>query len=112
MELVQFQNMKAEFDALNVNIVAVTVEDAVGIRRTRKRTKAAFDFVRDTNGQLMDLFGLRDDNPNPSGGSIPRSARILIDGNGKVLWLDRSDNYRVRPDVDNVLSSVRDKLQS
>ena len=112
IELVQLEKNKAQFDALNVTIVAVTVEDSTGIGRTRKMTDVSFDFVRDHEGKLMDLFGLRDTKANPSNGPIPRSARVLISPAGKILWLDRSENYRVRPTPEAVLKSLRSRLAS
>jgi len=110
VELVKLQKNKPAFDELGTSIVAVTVEDNDGMRKTMKRVGSGVAFIRDTEGQLMDLFGLRDQAPNPSGKSVPRSANILLRQDGQVLWVHNSPNYRVRLGPDDVLDAIKQRL--
>ena len=59
----------------------------------------------------MDLLGLRHKGGDPQGGDIARSASVLVDAGGTILWSSVADNYRVRPNPDEVLVAVRSAME-
>ena len=78
-------------------------------RAMAEKTKADYEFLSDEKYQLIDYFGVRHKNGGP-GGDIARSASFLLDNNGVVRWEYTTDNYRVRPKVQQILAEV-DKLK-
>ncbi len=39
--------------------------------------------------------------------ALPVPTSLLVDGEGKVLWMDQSENYQRRSDPDQVLSALK-----
>lgn len=60
---------------------------------------------------VTDSFGLRNTGYHtgiPGGAkALPVPTSILVDANGKVLWMDQSENYQRRSDPDYVLAGLR-----
>ena len=42
--------------------------------------------------------------------ALPVPTSLLVDANGKVLWMDQSENYQRRSDPDYVLAALRAHL--
>ena len=65
-------------------------------------------------GAVTDLFGLRNkgfhSGPPIGATALPVPTSILADGDGKVLWIDQSENYQRRSDPDYVLGALRRHL--
>lgn len=56
---------------------------------------------------LTDHFQIRDVGGNPVGGDIARPATILLAPDGRILWAHFADNYRVRPEPEELLGQVK-----
>lgn len=97
MELVQLQKNIDAFKNLGVEIIAVTTEGPQDLAKARSKVNAEYRIVQDQDMQLMGLFNLKDETPNPTGGDVFRSGKVLVSPEGEVLWLEYADNYRVRP---------------
>ncbi|MBT4522722.1 MAG: hypothetical protein HOC23_22210 [Halieaceae bacterium] len=41
---------------------------------------------------------------------LPAPTSMLVDADGKVLWMDQSENYQRRSDPDYVLAALRRSL--
>jgi peroxiredoxin len=54
----------------------------------------------------MDLFGLRHEKGGP-GGDVARPAVFLIDRQGRIVWRELTENWRVRVRPEQVLEQVR-----
>jgi peroxiredoxin len=69
--------------------------------------------VADPDLEIIRRYNLQNRNFTPKGGpfrdmAIP--ATILIDADGKVLWMSQADDFRVRSHPVNVLAGVRAAL--
>ena len=66
--------------------------------------------------EVTDRFGLRNQGrhsgpPRKMGAeALPVPTSLLVDANGKVLWMDQSENYQRRSDPDYVLAALREHL--
>ena len=66
--------------------------------------------------EVTDLFGLRNEGihsgppPPIAAKALPVPTSLLIDKNGKVLWMDQSENYQRRSDPDYVLGALHTHL--
>jgi peroxiredoxin len=65
---------------------------------------------------VIDAFGLRNQliHSGPTGegeaDALPVPTTILVDANGKVLWIDHSDNYQWRSGPEVVLTAIQSHL--
>ncbi len=70
--------------------------------------------LSDRDLEVTDLFGLRNQGIHsgmPGGAkALPVPTSILADADGKVLWVDQSENYQRRSDPDYVLGALRRHL--
>ena len=69
--------------------------------------------LSDRSLAVTDAFGLRNTafhtgNPRDEIAALPVPATVLVDKNGKVLWLDISEDYQRRSDPSVVLSAMRE----
>jgi hypothetical protein len=70
--------------------------------------------LSDPTLEVTDRFGLRNTGFHsgiPGGAkALPVPTSILADANGKVLWMDQSENYQRRSDPDYVMTALTTKL--
>ena len=64
---------------------------------------------------VTDAFGLRNQGPHsgPPGDEVealPVPTSLLVDADGKVLWIDVTDNYQRRSGPEVVLAALRRHL--
>ncbi len=63
--------------------------------------------------EVTKLYGLKNQaihSGPPGGPGLPVPTTILADAEGKVLWLDQSENYQRRSDPDYVLGALREYI--
>ena len=72
--------------------------------------------LSDRDLAVTDAFGLRNQGihsgPPFGAEALPVPTSLLIDGDGKVLWMDQSENYQRRSGPDSVLAALRTHLDS
>ncbi len=71
--------------------------------------------LSDTDLVVTDAFGLRNQGvhsapPSEDAEALPVPTSLLIDGEGKVLWMDQSENYQRRSGPEVVLAALRQHL--
>ena len=70
--------------------------------------------LADPRLEIIDLFGLRNQNINnfrlPGRPGLPVPTSLLVDGNGKVLWMDQSDDYSRRSDPKFVGTALKENF--
>ena len=64
---------------------------------------------------VTDRFGLRNRgrslrHAREAPTALPVPTSLLADAEGKVLWMDQSENYQRRSDPDHVLGAIREHL--
>ncbi len=80
--------------------------------RTKHGLKARM--LSDRELELTDLFGLRNQGfhsgPPVGAKALPVPTSLLVAPDGRVLWMDQSENYQRRSDPDYVLGALREHL--
>jgi peroxiredoxin len=70
--------------------------------------------LSDPKLDVSDRFGLRNTGIHsgmPGGAkALPVPTSMLVDANGKVLWMDQSKNYQQRSDPDYVMAALSTHL--
>ncbi len=70
--------------------------------------------LSDRELEVTDRFGLRNQGFHSGipgqAKALPVPTSILADADGKVVWMDQSENYQRRSDPDYVLGALRTHL--
>ena len=72
--------------------------------------------LSDRNLAVTDQFGLRNlgihSGPPPplAAKALPVPTSLLVDANGKVIWMDQSENYQRRSDPAYVLAALQEHM--
>lgn len=86
------------------------------IVKGRSKHNLRSTMLSDRNLDVTDRFGLRNQGvhsgpPPPIGPpALPVPTSLLVDSDGKVLWMDQSENYQRRSDPDYVLAALSKHL--
>jgi peroxiredoxin len=119
--------MQEELEKLGVSFIALSKDSVEEAAIHKSRDKLTFTLLSDerleairkygvehhqalglTTGSVM-LFGI----PlgyKPSFQTMAIPTTLLIDENGVIRWIDQSDDYRIRSDIERVLQAVRSSL--
>jgi peroxiredoxin len=91
----------------------VSHDSVAELRQFKSKHGWDMTLVADPDLEIIRRYNLQNRNFTPKGGpfrdmAIP--ATILIDADGKVLWMSQADDFRVRSHPVNVLAGVRAAL--
>jgi len=110
----RWEELRPEFDARGVQIVTVCTDTPEQIKKGHRKHNLRARMLSDRELDVTDRFGLRNQGFHsgvPGGArALPVPTSILADANGKVLWMDQSENYQRRSDPDYVLGALRKHL--
>ena len=101
---------RAELRELGLKLVAVSHDSVEDLRRFKRGHDWDMTLVADPGLEIIRRYNLQNRNFTPKGGpfrdmAIP--AAILIDTDGKVLWMSQATDFRVRRDPHEVLADLR-----
>jgi len=105
---------RAELRELALNLVAVSHDSVDELRRFKRGHDWDMTLVSDPDLAIIRRYNLQNRNFTPKGGpfrdmAIP--AAILIDRDGKVLWMSQATDFRVRTQPAKVLADIRAALR-
>jgi peroxiredoxin len=105
---------REELRELGLKLVAVSHDSVEDLRRFKRGHDWDMTLVADPDLEIIRLYNLQNRNFTPKGGpfrdmAIP--AAILIDKEGKVLWMSQATDFRVRLHPDKVLTDLRAVLR-
>jgi peroxiredoxin len=111
----RLEELRPEFDRRGIRIVTVSTDRPEDIRRRRKMHGLQAQMLSDRDLGITDAFGLRNegiDSAPPGDGmeALPVPTTLLVDREGKVLWIDQSENYQRRSGPEVVLAAMRRHL--
>jgi peroxiredoxin len=95
-----------------VQVVTVSTDLPEEIAADRHLHGLQARMLSDQKLVVTDVFGLRNTAfhtapPGDGTEALPVPATLLVDKNGKVLWLDISEDYQRRSDPSVVLAAMR-----
>jgi peroxiredoxin len=107
-ELGEFAKHAAEFKALDVQILAISVDPPAKGKFVKEKLKAPFPILSDSKREVMELYGTRSPQyHNHAGGSINTPTLVLIDKTGTIRWIHQAANFRVRETVEEDLAQAQ-----
>jgi len=97
----------AEFRDAGATVVAVSTDPPERGREVVEALGLEFPVLADPSGAAVAAFGVAHPEGNPiDGGTIARPATFLLDRDGRVVWRDLTENWRVRPRPDEILQRL------
>lgn len=99
----RIEEIRAE-DAEVLAISTDTVEDTAAAFRSQGLT---FPVLADPELQAVDAYGVRHSLGGIEGDDIARPAVFVIDREGRIVWRDLTDNWRVRVRPERILERLR-----
>ena len=109
----RWEELRSEFDERDIQVVTVSTDLPEEIQKGYKQHGLQAIMIADRDLAVTDAFGLRNlaihSGPlNVDGLPVPTS--LLIDGDGKVLWVDQAENYQRRNGPEVVLAALERHL--
>ncbi len=110
----RWEELRPEFDRRGVQVVAVSTDLPEEIREGRAAHGLQARMLSDRDLAVTDAFGLRNQGihsgPMDGAEALPVPTSLLVDADGKVLWIDQSENYQRRSGPEVVLAALRTHL--
>jgi peroxiredoxin len=113
----RLEELRAEFDQRGVQVVTVSTDLPEEIAEERQIHGLQARMLSDQQLVVTDQFGLRNTAfhsapPGDDTVALPVPTTLLIDREGKVLWMDVSEDYQRRSDPSVVLAAMREHFDS
>jgi peroxiredoxin len=105
----------AAFEALGVRVVAVSPDTADELTQLQRKRRWQITLLADPSLEVIRLYGLQNRNFAPRRGPFRELAiptTILLDPDGKVLWMEQTTDFRVRSQAERVLDQIRPILST
>ena len=107
-ELGEFVKHAADFKALDVQILGVSVDPPEKAGVAAEKIKAPFPILSDSEQKVMELYGTRSpEYHNSSGVSINTPTLVLVDKTGTIRWIHQATNFRMRATAEEDLAEAR-----
>ena len=111
----RLEELRPEFERRDLQIVTVCADTPEEIREGRGEHGLQARMLSDPELVVTDAFGLRNLGvhsapPSYHAEALPVPTTLLIDGEGKVLWMDQSENYQRRSGPEVVLAALQKHL--
>ena len=108
----RLEELRAQFDRRGVQVITVSTDWPEEIAADRHMHGLQARMLSDPELVVTDAFGLRNTAitsgpPGDDAEALPVPATLLLDSNGKVLWMDISEDYQRRSDPSVVLVAMQ-----
>jgi peroxiredoxin len=105
---VKLNDLKDQFDAINVGVVGMTYDSPEIIKAFDNTWDIRFPVLKDVERQHVEAWGVRNQEYGPGtfGYGIPYPGVVLISPEGKILAKWAEEGYRSRADWSQVLEEV------
>jgi peroxiredoxin len=109
----RWEELRPELDARGVQIVTVCTDTPEKIREGHSKHGLKGTMLSDRALEVTNLYGLRNHavHSGPPGmAGLPVPTTILADAEGRVRWMDQSENYQRRSDPETVLAALTEHI--
>ena len=88
--------------------MAISVDPPEVSANLRRKASLTFTLLSDPNLGVIRRYGLLHAAAGPDGHDISRPAEFLVDRSGTVCWENFTEDVRVRPRAEEMLTAARD----
>jgi len=109
------ETLRPEFEKREIQVLTVSTDSVEELQNGRDAHGLQAIMLSDFDLKVTDAFGLRNTlfhsaPPGDEQEALPVPASILVDRDGKVLWMDLAENYQRRSGPDVVLAALQKYL--
>jgi peroxiredoxin len=91
-----FQKHLPDFDARRIRVIAISVDSPAESQHLRETAGYTFPILSDAKDEVIRRWDLVHPHGGPDGADIARPAEFLVDSNGRIRWVNLTEDYRVR----------------
>lgn len=102
-ELCAFRDKMAKLEKVNATVVGISTDSPWCLKEFKAANRLQFPLLSDYNREVIRLYGVVHDEILGLR-YLAKRAVFVIDGEGRVAWKWVSDDPRVEPDYDEVVS--------
>jgi peroxiredoxin len=95
-----------DFEKLGVKPVAISVDSPSESQDLCRKAGYTYAFLSDPNTEAIRRYDLLHKGAGVKGHDIARPAEFLIDSSGTILWINLTDDLRVRARPDKMLQAA------
>ncbi len=96
----------SKFDDKGAVLIGISTSTAGEVKDKMLPKGFTFPLLADPELKVIDAFGLRHVAGYPTGGDVSRPAVIIVDEKGNIQEKLLTDNWRVRPTAEELLSRL------
>jgi peroxiredoxin len=100
-----FEEKLPEFNARRIRVVAISVDTPAESEKLRESQGYTFPILSDAKDDVIRRWDLVHPHAGVDDADIARPAEFLIDPSGKVVWVNLTEDYRVRARPEQVLKA-------
>ena len=109
------ETLRPEFDKREIQVVTVSTDSVEELQNGRDAHGLQAIMLSDFDLKVTDAFGLRNTlyhsaPPGDEQEALPVPATLLVDRDGRVLWMDLAENYQRRSGPEVVLAALQKYL--
>ena len=101
--MVQLEKHRSEFEAVGVNIAAMTYDSLEVLKEFHDERDLGFPLLRDVDGKHVNAFGVADED---LGRGIPLPGILWLAPDGRINAKFAVRGYRTRPPISDLLDAV------
>jgi peroxiredoxin len=110
-QIAEIAELWREIEALGAQVVLVSPQDEGHTRRLAARHGVVFRYLRDEGLEAAGRLGIVNPDGTPAGmigydSDTVLPTLVVTDAEGRIVYADQTDNYRVRPTPDTVLDAL------
>ncbi len=95
-----------EIRQVGAEVVAVSVDPSTTTQEKLGDSGIEFPLLADPDLVTIDAFGVRHPEGGMDGTDIARPATFLIDPEGRIIWRELTDNWRIRLRPERLLAQL------
>ena len=94
-----------QFDSRKIRVIAISVDTPAESEHLRETQGYTFPILSDAKDEVIRRWDLVHPHGGENGADIARPAEFLIDSNGRVRWVNLTEDFRVRARPQQVLDA-------
>jgi len=94
-----------QFDSRKIRVIAISVDTPAESEHLRETQGYNFPILSDAKDEVIRRWDLVHPHGGENGADIARPAEFLIDSNGRVRWVNLTEDFRVRARPQQVLDA-------
>ena len=110
--MAQIKEIAEQYRSLNdrgVKIYLVSNQSDENSAKLAKKFEVAMNFMVDKNGDVAETLKVKQSGGTPAGimgydADTSMPTVVITDGEGKIIFADLTDNYRVRPEPETFIA--------